>query len=68
MKKYLNTMKMVILEKIQYIPNQLLKIISYTIYIFIFFELWNYMYTDSSLIAGYTFKQMVWYVAITEIV
>lgn len=67
MKKYLSITKMVILEKFQYIFNQTIRLTMYAIFIYIFLRLWQYMYTDSDLIAGYTFNQMVWYVAITEI-
>lgn len=68
MKKYLFITKMVILEKMQYIINMLSSLISYALLIFIFLNLWKYMYKDSNLIAGYTLSQMAWYVAITEIV
>lgn len=68
MKKYLNITKMVILEKSQYLYNQLFKTIMYAIFIYIFLQLWKYMYSDSNIIAGYTLVQMVWYVAFTEII
>lgn len=68
MKKYLNITKMVILEKSQYLYNQLFKTIMYAIFIYIFLQLWKYMYSDSNVIAGYTLVQMVWYVAFTEII
>lgn len=68
MTKYLNVMKMVILEKIQYVYNQLFKMTMYAIFIFIFLQLWKYMYGGTTLIAGYTLNQMVWYVSFTEII
>ncbi len=67
MRKYLNVTKMVILEKSQYIYNQLFKMIMYAIFIYIFLQLWKYMYADTNIIAGYTLIQMAWYVAFTEI-
>jgi ABC-2 type transport system permease protein len=67
MKKYLFITKMVILEKMQYVFNMLGSLISYAILIFIFLNLWKYMYSDTDLIAGYSLKQMSWYLAITEI-
>lgn len=68
MKKYYYVFKMVLLEKLQYIFNLYSGMISYAILIFIFLNLWKYMYTDTELIAGYTFVQMAWYLAITEII
>ncbi len=68
MRKYLNVTKMVILETLQYIPNKIIGLAIYGMFIFIFLQLWNYIYTDSNLIAGYSLNQMIWYVSITEIV
>lgn len=68
MKKYLNVTKMVILETLQYIPNKLIGLIIYGMFIFIFLQLWSYIYVDGNLIAGYSLNQMIWYVAITEMV
>jgi len=67
MKKYLNITKMVILEKMQYVFNYMSGLVMYGMFIFIFLQLWKYMYSEDSLIAGYSLNQMVWYVAITEI-
>ena len=67
MKKYLSITKMIILEKMQYVFNSISGLIMYAIFIFIFLQLWKYMYSDSSTIAGYSLNQMVWYVSITEI-
>lgn len=68
MKKYLSITKMVILEKLQYISNKVIGLIIYGMFIFIFLQLWNYIYDKNNIIAGYTLNQMIWYVAITEIV
>ena len=67
MKKYLNITKMVMLEKMQYVFNTVSGLVMYGMFIFIFLQLWKYMYGEDSLIAGYSLNQMVWYVAITEI-
>ena len=68
MKKYLNITRMVILEKSQYIYNQLFKMVSYALFIYIFLQLWKYIYGDSITLAGYTLIQMIWYFSFTEIV
>lgn len=57
---------MVILDKMQYIYNQLFKMIMYAIFIFIFLQLWQYMYSDTQTVAGYSLNQMIWYFSITE--
>ena len=67
MKKYTTIIKMTLLDKLQYIQNQLFGMIMYAIFIFLFLQLWGYMYSDTDLIAGYTLNQMTWYVAFTEI-
>ena len=65
MRKYLYILKSELLSNLQYISNLAIGSIGYSIHIFVFMNLWLYMYTDSSnLINGYSFKQMVWYVII----
>ena len=69
MKKYFYILKSELLSNLQYISNIAIGSVGYIIHIFVFMNLWLYMYTDSSnLINGYSFKQMVWYVIITEII
>ncbi len=68
MKKYLSIIKMVMLEKSEYLYNQLFKMIIYAVFIYVFLQLWGYMYNDTKLIAGYTLSQMTWYVAFTEMI
>lgn len=69
MKKYLYIFKSELMSNLQYIGNTLVGFIGYSIMIFIFLNLWNYIYSDASeLINGYTKTQMIWYVIITEII
>lgn len=69
MKKYLVIFKANLMTNLQYITNMLLSSIGFIIHIFIFFQVWNYVYdAPSQLINGYTKSQMVWYIVITEIV
>lgn len=68
MKKYLFIFKSQFMSNVSYVFNLFSSFISYFIHIFIFFQLWKYMYSDASqLINGYNFNQMVWYVILTEI-
>lgn len=69
MKKYVYIFKTTLMESLQYVSNILLGFLSYALMIFIFLNLWNYMYQDSSnIIQGYTLNQMMWYVIITEMI
>lgn len=68
MRKYLYIFKSEIMTNLQYIFDILIGFISYCIMIFIFLNLWKYIYSDpSELINGYNMNQMIWYVIITEI-
>ena len=68
MKKYLFIFKSELMSNMQYIFNVLIGFITYFIVIFIFSNLWSYIYSDSSnLINGYSMQQMIWYVIVTEI-
>lgn len=67
MRKYAVIYKSVLIENLQYIINVAMGFVSYFIMIFIFIQLWNYMYDNpEELIAGYTKTQMIWYVMLTE--
>lgn len=68
MKKYLYILKSEIMTNLQYTFDILTEFISYCIFIFIFLNLWNYIYSNpNELINGYNMNQMIWYVSITEI-
>ena len=68
MRKYLYIFKTEIMSNLQYIFNILIGFIGFFIMLFIFLNLWNYMYDDpTQIINGYTKNQMIWYVIITEI-
>ena len=69
MKKYLNIYKATLINELQYVSDIILGFLSFLIKIFIFLHLWNYLYEDpSSLIAGFTKDQMIWYVIMTEMI
>lgn len=69
MKKYLYIFKSEIMTNLQYTFDLLLGFIGYIIHIFIFLNLWQYIYSNpEELINGYNMNQMIWYVIITEII
>ncbi len=56
------------MESLQYVMNIALGFISFFMMVFVFINLWNYIYSDpSKLISGYSRGQMIWYVILTEI-
>lgn len=68
MRKYLFIFKSEFMSSLQYIFNVLFGFIGYAVILFVFFQLWNYLYSDpNELINGYTMSEMVWYVIVTEI-
>lgn len=68
MRKYFEVYKATLMEKLQYSKGIFLNFIGTAIHIFIFFALWKFLYSsgERSVINGYTFSQMIWYVTFTE--
>lgn len=67
--KYIFIYKTSFLESIQYVLNIIFRFITFFVMIFVFINLWDYIYSDSSnIIGGYTKSQMIWYVIVTEII
>jgi len=68
MRKYLYIYKSEIMSNLQYVNNILFGFIGYFILLFVFFNLWKYLYSDpNELIHGYSMEQTIWYVIVTEI-
>ena len=68
MKKYLFIFKSELMSDLQYILNIVSGFIGFFIIMFIFLNLWEYIYSDpNEVIKGYTMNQMIWYVTITEL-
>ena len=68
MKKYFSIFKSEVMTSIQYVLDNLFGFIGFFIMIYIFLNLWKYMYSDpNELINGYSMNQTIWYVIITEI-
>lgn len=69
MKKYAVIYRAVLIENLQYAAQIAMGYISYFVFIFVFIQLWNSMYTvPGERISGYTKEQMIWYVMITEMI
>ena len=68
MKKYLFIYKTTVIDSLQYAWNLFFGFITYSLLMFIFLNLWQYIYSEpGQLIHGYSMEQMVWYVIFTEI-
>ena len=68
MRKYLYIYKATLIENLGYIVNIFLGFINFFVMMFVFLNLWQYIYSDSNqIINGYTMEQMTWYVLITEV-
>lgn len=68
MKKYLYIYKATLIENLSYITNIILGFINFFVMMFVFINLWQYIYSDSTqIINGYTMEQMIWYVLIAEV-
>ena len=69
MRKYIYIYKSELMSQLQYLFNLVFGFIGCGIILFIFFNLWHYIYSDSNqIINGYSVDQMIWYVIITEII
>lgn len=69
MRKYIHIYRSELLSTLQYMLNILFRLINFILLIFIFMNLWNYVYDNpNELINGYSKSQMIWYVIITEII
>ena len=67
MKKYLYIYKATIIENLSYVFDLIFGFFNYFVMMFIFLNLWQYIYQDpSQIINGYSMQQMIWYVLITE--
>lgn len=66
-KKYVSLIHINIKNALVYRANVTGRIIFYFVFIFIFFSLWRMIYSGGE-IAGYSLRQMIWYVCITELV
>src|SRR3989344_6171212 len=55
-------------EKFYYFGAQLFHAFFICVIIFIFFNIWKAIYAQKAVIEGFTFAQMLWYVAVAEVI
>ncbi len=68
MKKYLFIFKSELMSSLQYVFNIFVTFIGYFLIMFIFLNVWKYIYSNpNEIIHGYTMNQMIWYIMITEV-
>lgn len=68
MRKYLFIYKATLIENLNYVLSIIFKFINFFVMMFIFLNVWQYIYSDNSqVINGYTMEQMIWYVLIAEV-
>lgn len=68
MKKYFYIFKMEVMANLQYFFNIFTHFIGTFILLYIFMNLWGYIYSDpDEVINGFTINQMLWYVTLTEV-
>ena len=69
MKKYLNVMKTTFNDTLQYSTSLIFKFIGFAVVMSVLISLWNFLYSDpNTLINGYSFNQMIWYLLLAEII
>ena len=69
MKKYLFIFKSEIMSNLHYLGNIAFGFIGCFLILFVFLNLWQYMYNDpEEMIHGYNMFQIIWYIVITEII
>lgn len=68
MKKYFYIYKFELMSNLNYIFNNVVSFLGYLMIIYVFYNLWKYIYSNpSELINGYSMNDMIWYVSITEL-
>ena len=69
MRKYLTVFKTSLKQESKTITNSLVSVVSFAVIIFIFNELWGFIYGHgaSPIINGYTMEMMIWYLIVAEV-
>ena len=67
MKKYFSIFNATLNEQVQYLAELLTKFAGFILMVYIFVNLWQFIYDDpNQIIKGFTFNMMLWYVLIGE--
>ncbi len=67
MKKYLYIFKYTFINELSYFSKVIFRVVSYFLHIFVFYEVWKYIYQDNNIISGFSLNQMMWYLIIAEL-
>ena len=67
MKKYLYIFKYTFINELSYFSKVVFRVVSYFLHIFVFYNVWKYIYQDNNVIAGFSLKQMMWYLILAEL-
>lgn len=69
MNKYVQIFNTSIRENAKTYVNTILSVVSFCVIIYIFAQLWGYIYTNGQpIINGYTLQNMIWYLVAAEII
>ncbi len=69
MKKYLYVIKTTFNDTLQYSSSLIFRLIGFAVIMSVLISLWNFLYSDpNTLINGYSFNQMIWYLLLAEII
>lgn len=67
MKKYLYIFKYTFINELSYFSKVIFRVVSYFLHIFVFYNVWKYIYQDNNVIAGFSLNQMMWYLILAEL-
>lgn len=66
-KKYVSIFSATLNEELQYLAELVTKFVGYVLMVYIFVNLWQYIYSDpNEIIHGFSYNMMLWYVLIGE--
>ena len=65
MKKYIEIFKYSLKTQFAFIYNYLFSLVSFTVHVFVFNELWDYILQGKEIV-GYTKPELIWYIIIAE--
>lgn len=67
MKKYLYIFKYTFINELSYFSKVIFRVVSYFLHIFVFYNVWKYVYQDNNTISGFSLTQMMWYLILAEL-
>ena len=68
MKKYLYIFKYTFINELSYFSKVVFRVVSYFLHIFVFYNVWKFIYQDNNTIAGFSLNQMMWYLILAELI